>query len=324
MKQLKYTNLNVKTRFIPLVFIILLATSYFVLVYATGSSVNGLLGVMFLFYLPVTLGALVAYAIQLITHSRKNTYLILFCTLLLSFLVCAVFMGEGIICIIIVSPILYIMMIVGAEITHFICKFFWKPNGMFSLAVVPFIMIFFPASETIYDNEQTHHIIINASTEQVWRSINNISDIKPSELSGSWAAKIGVPTPLSATTVVTDSTPTGLVRKCQWHKNIWFDEPITEFIPNKKLGWYFKFYPNSVPKGALDDHVTINGEHFKLLNASYDLQKINDEQTKLTFNVRYQVITNMNWYTSWWADFFINDFSENVLKLYKDRLEQTI
>ncbi len=321
LNQEQYDKLNTVTSLIPLAFILLFAVSYFVLVYAIGAKVTDLLGMMFLVYFPITLGALIAYFIQLTTHSRKNTHLMLILTLSFSFLLCAALLGEGVICIIIASPILYMMMWVGSGWGHFICEKFWRSNTMLSVAFVPFIMMLVPSDETVYDSQKNYNIIINASPQQVWQSINNISEINPSEFPNSWSAKIGVPMPLSATTVATNETSTSLVRKCRWHKNIWFDEPVTEFIPNKKLSWYFKFYPTSVPKGALDDHVTINGKHFKLLTASYELEELSNQRTKLIFNVHYQVITDMNWYSGWWADFFMDDFAENVLQLYKNRLE---
>ncbi len=316
-----YNNLNKKTKLIPLALILLFAVTYFIFIYVIGATKANLVGMMFLVYLPVTLGALVAYFIQLETHSRKNTHLLLFLTLFISFLICSLLLGEGVICIVIASPILYIMMWIGAECTHYICKKFWQSNTLLSVVFIPFIVMFFPHNESIYDSHKEYSIIINASPQQVWHGINNISDIKPDEFSNSWSAKIGVPMPLSATTVPTNDTPSGLVRKCLWHKDIWFDEPVTEYTPNKKLAWYFKFYPTSVPKGSLDDHVTINGDHYKLLEASYELEELSDKQTKLTFNVHYQVITDINWYSGWWADFFMDDFAENVLQLYKNRLE---
>ncbi len=323
MEKLKpvYDKLNWKTRFIPFLLIVLISAGYFALIYATGHEFHDLLGLMFLVYFPMTLGALIAYFMQLTTHSRTGTHSVLFSALFISFLISIAIFQEGSICIVIASPILYFMMWVGAEIMHAICKHLWQSKTMLSIALVPFMAIFMPQEARLYDAHKTYEIVINASPETVWQSINNISAITPDEFPNSWSARIGVPMPLSATTVPSAESPVGLVRKCQWHKDIWFDEPITEIIPNQRLAWYFKFYPNSVPSGALDDHVTINGPHFKLLTASYDLEQLGEQQTKLTFNVNYQVITELNWYAGWWADFFMDDFAENVLLLYKHRLE---
>lgn len=128
-----------------------------------------------------------------------------------------------------------------------------------------------------------------------------------------------VPTPKSAVTVWQNNQK---VRKCEWHSNIKFDEPIISEIPNKQLRWQFVFYPDSVPKGSLDDHVTINGGHFKLLTGQYDLEKLEEKQTRLTFRVNYRITTNINSYAGWWAKKVMTDFSKDVLTLYKNRLEQ--
>ncbi len=103
-------------------------------------------------------------------------------------------------------------------------------------------------------------------------------------------------------------------------KAIYFDEPIISQISNQQLRWNFVFYNNSVPKGTLDDHVTINGKHFKLLNGQYDIQAINDKQSKLTFKVDYAITTNINFYAGMWGRWVMNEFVEDVLGLYKNQL----
>lgn len=184
-----YDKLNWKTGLFPLLLIVLCSVGYFVLVYTTGHKVHDLLGLMFLVYFPLTLGALIAYLIQLTTHSRQRTHTILFSTLLLSFLVSMVFLGEGTICIVIASPILYLMMAIGAEIMHAVCKTLWQSKTMLSVALVPFITMFAPHDDTVYDAHKTYEIVINASPEKVWQSINNISAISPDELPNSWVQK---------------------------------------------------------------------------------------------------------------------------------------
>ena len=81
-------------------------------------------------------------------------------------------------------------------------------------------------------------------------------------------------------------------------------------------------YPDSVPQKTLEDHVTINGEHFKLLLGQYDLEPIDEQNTKLTFNVTYRISTNMNFYAGFWGKWVMNECVEDTVGLYKRRLEK--
>jgi uncharacterized protein (DUF1684 family) len=77
-----------------------------------------------------------------------------------------------------------------------------------------------------------------------------------------------------------------------------------------------------VPKGALDDHVTIGGKHFDLLDTAYRLTPVNAHQTQLAISVHYRVSTDLNWYSGRWADELIGDFAHVILDFYKVRSEQ--
>lgn len=125
---------------------------------------------------------------------------------------------------------------------------------------------------------------------QVWQQLNHAANIQPAEFGASWAARIGVPMPLSAITHMTD---TGRVRKSLWEKQVHFDEPITDWQPERYMRWTYRFDPTSFPPHALDDHVMIGGHYFDLKDTSFTLTPVAGG-TRLDLQAHYRVSTQFN------------------------------
>lgn len=307
-------------KFLPLS-VSLSAILLFVLAHALAGWGDDLLSGQFLIGVPFFVGSWIAYFSNYqqkvaITTIVKRIAI----TLLVITIICAPLLKEGVICIVMASPILFIMMWLGGVLTHWFCHYIWQSKVMHSIALLPLLVLFVPLPETNHTYQSNHSIIINATPDKIWQAINNIDNIQTEEFyqNSQLLPFMQVPTPKSATTVLENGR---WVRKCQWHKGIYFDEPIVSQIPNQQLRWQFVFYPDSVPPKTLDDHVTINGEHFKLLWGQYDITAINPQQSKLSFKVSYRVTTNINFYAGWWANLVMDEFNQDVLTLYKNRIE---
>jgi hypothetical protein len=175
-----------------------------------------------------------------------------------------------------------------------------------------------PEQRSDYFGVAQQSTVINATPAHIWQQLNRAEQIKPHEVQDAWAYKIGVPYPVSGVTV---QTAEGLVRHSTWRKGIHFDEIIQDWQPNRLVRWTYRFRPDSVPQGALDDHVTIGGQHFDLLDTAYQLTPISASQTRLHITVRYRVSTDFNVYTGRWADALIGNFSSVILNFYKVRSE---
>lgn len=294
----------------------------FVFVHLIAGNSDDLLSGQFLIGAPFFVGAFISYLHNYYSPATLmgiSESIIL--TILIIALISAPILREGAICIVMASPILFIAMWLGAYIMNVICRYIWKSKVMHSIALLPFLVLGVPLPETDTTYESHASIIIDAKPEAIWQQLNHITAISNDEFyQNSWLMPfMQVPAPKSAVTVLENGQ---WVRKCEWHKGIYFDEPIVAQIPNRHLRWQFVFYDDSVPKGALDDHVTINGEHFKLLWGQYDITPINAHQSQLSFKVSYRVTTNINFYAGRWANKVMNDFNEDVLTLYKNRLER--
>lgn len=293
----------------------------FVMGYWIAESNTDLLGVQFLIGTPFFIGSWVAYFNNYRHQARfatiaKHIGFVMFGIIGIS----GIILQEGIICIVMATPILMLAMLIGAWLTHVLCAHVWKSKALHSLIILPILVLFVPFSQQSTTYQSSNSIIIKAKPEQIWQTINHIDGIQAQEFyQHSWLMPLmKVPAPKSAITVWQDGK---WVRKCQWHGNIRFDEPIISQIPNQQLRWQFVFYPDSVPPRTLDDHVTINGEHFKLLQGQYDIKAIDDEYSELKFQVSYQVSSSINFYAGWWANKVMSDFNQDVLILYKNRLQ---
>ena len=88
------------------------------------------------------------------------------------------------------------------------------------------------------------------------------------------------------------------------------------------MSWTYQFTPESFPKGALDDHLEMGGRYFNLLTTDYRLEQISAQQTKLILTIDYRLSTEINWYSNLWVRYVLNEFSDVVLHIYKNRLEQ--
>ena len=309
-------------RLLPITILIGLMLLEFIFCYKVAEDSSNLLSMQFLIGVPLFIGATTVY---LASFNRPITtgrvFLLTFWLVLAILAISVPILREGTICIVMASPLIYIAMLSGGLIMQFICNKVWRSKSLYSIALLPLLVLFMPLEQTPETYQAKQSISIEATPEQIWQSINHIENIEPESFyqQSQLLPFMQVPTPKSAITVWENDQ---WVRKCEWHDGITFDEPLISQIANRQLRWQFMFYPDSVPPKTLDDHVTINGEHFKLLLGQYDLEPIDEQNTKLTFNVTYRISTNMNFYAGFWGKWVMNEFVEDTLGLYKRRLEK--
>ena len=311
-------------RLLPALIVIGLTLIEFIFCYRIAEDKSSLLSAQFLIGAPFFIGATAIYLANYYRPiTRGRVFLITFWLVVSILLISVPVLGEGVICIVMASPIIYLAILIGGLLMRLLCQKVWRTKNsktLYSVAILPFLVLFVPLAPTPETYQVTDSIIIHAAPEQIWQSINRIEDIEPKIFyqQSRLLPFMNVPTPKSAVTVWENNQ---WVRKCEWHGDISFDEPLISHIPNRQLRWQFVFYPDSVPPKTLDDHVTINGEHFKLLHGQYDLEPINENSTRLSFNVTYRISSNLNFYAGFWGKWVMTEFVKDTLGLYKQRLE---
>ncbi|WP_227428847.1 hypothetical protein [Psychrobacter sp. I-STPA6b] len=300
---------------------VLSALMVFIFCYAIAHGYERLLSGQFLLGVPFFLGAWVSYFVSYQNPVSSGQIFKAICWLMLAIIIISMpILREGVICIVMASPAIFVLLLLGAFSMRWFCQKIWKSHVLHSVVLLPLLVLFMPWAEQSHTYQHQQSLVIQATPEQIWQAINHVENIEPQQFyqHSKLLPLLGVPTPKSAQTVWENGQA---VRKCEWHKGIYFDEPIISQIPNQQLRWQFKFYPDSVPSGALDDHVTINGEHFKLLLGQYDITAIDPHTSKLTFTVNYRITTNINAYAGFWGKWVMKDFTTDVLDFYKRQVE---
>lgn len=280
--------------------------------------------ISFLLSLPFSIGAIFEYIFSFNRAStlRKLIYrqIILVVVLLL---LGAIFLQEGIICLIMAAPIFLACSISGAFLMRWMCKKTWRPyKRIYSIGLLPLLgLVFLPNLNQYHQGYTVHSLVIQAPREQVFAAINNIQAIQPSEINDSPIFTMGFPKPISGMTVQAQG---GLVRQILWQRGIYFEEKITQSEAPKKLMWRYLFTADSFPKGSLDDHIEMGGDYFNLLTTDYTLEAMSPTQTRLVLRIDYRLSTEMNWYSDLWVQYVLKEFSDVVLHIYKNRLEQSV
>lgn len=231
-----------------------------------------------------------------------------------------VVLREGVICLVILGPLLFTALIAGSGTMQFICAYLWRPTAkIYTLSFLPLLLSFLLPDYSQHHYGQTQReIIIKAPVENVFQAINQIGHIAPEEVPNSFIFKMGFPKPIFG---MTEQRADAMVRTIQWERGVKFEERVLANHPPYLLSWNYQFTPDSFPKGSLDDHVEVGGKYFDLLKTDYQLEKIDEQSTKLILSIDYRVSTEFNWYSKLWADYILSEFSDVVMTIHKNRLE---
>jgi hypothetical protein len=228
---------------------------------------------------------------------------------------------EGLICAILIVPMFAVYGMFGAIIMGIICKATkWPRHAAYSFFALPIVFGAIPSTALEETSIRTvhHEIVVNAPTGKLWAQLMSLEKIEPSEMRHGWMYRIGVPLPESATVRNENES---LVRTLRMGKGIRFEQVSNEWRANEYVRWRYRFAPDSFPKGALDDHVTIGGRYFDVIDTTYRLERLSDTQTKLIGTMSFRVTTEFNWYANHIGDALVGNFTEVALELYKRRAE---
>lgn len=304
---------------------ILLGVLYGILLrvlFELGKYFPGALSFTFVFGAPVVIGAISVY----FSGSDKKISLahkILFpwLSVLAFMLTCLLVALEGFICIVLLSPIFLLLASVGGLIGGYIFNsaLASAKDTLKAIAILPLLMA---VGETFIKEPDIiqvvdSRVVVNAPAEKIWSNIKSIADIQPSEFSPSFMYLIGVPYP-----ELGQFNESKNIRLSRWEKGISFEEKIVEHVDNNYMRWVYNFKPGDIPAEALDQHVTIGGKYFDVVDTVYETKPLSTSQTELHLSIRYRVSTNLNWYANLWAKYLVGDFENQILNVYKNRSEK--
>lgn len=228
---------------------------------------------------------------------------------------------EGLICAVIILPLFVLLGLFGGIVMSGVCRLTNWPGPMLSgLVLLPLLLGNIETGTALPDSRAAveRTTLVSAQPAVVWRELLNTSDIRPGEVEQAWAYRIGVPMPLDGRLLEDAVQPT---RRVHMGKNVYFDEVIAEQRPEEWIRWTYRFYPDSFPPYAFDEHVVIGGRYFDVLETSYRLAPV-AAGTAVTMTLRYRVSTRFNWYALPVSRWLLGDLVDSNLNYYRQRSER--
>lgn len=285
---------------------------------------NAVMTVSFIFLAPFAVGAVTVYCAE---RQRRRTWWFYVAAsmwaTMLAVIGTLVIMIEGIICAIIILPLFSLLGAVGGLIMGLVCRFTnWPKPTVSCILLLPLIGGTFDFDarlpQTVDTVERT--TIVDAGSATVWKQILDAPAIEPAEIDRAWLFRIGVPLPLEGR-LRTDAGET--LRRVRMSKDVYFDEVIEELREPELVRWTYRFYDDSFPPYALDEHVVIGGHYFDVLDTSYTLRP-RGGATELTVRMSYRISTNFNWYARPVMRFLLGDLAERNVEYYRQRSEDAL
>ena len=225
---------------------------------------------------------------------------------------------EALICIVMLLPAFLFSASLGGVIVKLTNESQANAKTSSLLLLLPFVIgpVEKQITNKVTQDQVSTAIKINADRKAVWQHIKSVDSIDESELVWSFAHFVGVPDPVSSKLTKAD---TGGVRKIHWKAGIKFKEIIREWEPYDHFK--YRVQVDTIPPNAIDPHIEVGDEHFRVKSGGYRLQKLAKNQTRLTLYCNYEVATKFNFYSKFWADLFLDDFQQVILHVIKNRCE---
>ncbi len=238
----------------------------------------------------------------------------------LSMVVAVLFKWEGRICLVFAAPIMLLFGMLGGLAARIVWgKFGNGSPGRMSAFAVPLLLLLIEAHvPNPYEIRTVRtEILIHGSANAVWRNIKSVRLIQPTELPQSWVGKVGFPRPLAATL---SHDGVGGVRQASFSGGLVFTETVNRWEPERDLRFSIRANTDSIPKSTLDEHVTIGGAFFDVLDGEYTLEE-RPEGILLHLSSQERLSTHVNPYAGVWTDAVMTAIQKQILVVIRERTE---
>ncbi len=281
------------------------------------------IGFMFLF--PFALGILAVYFGETEgPRSWKFRFFMPWVPSLLLLIIAGIIGWEGSICLIMALPVFLMMSSIGgvAAGTYLNAK---NSRGRKGPLLIFFLLV--PLASSAIENRLPlpqssrtveTQITINAQPHSVWQNIERVREIKPEEQRTSFFHRIGFPRPVEATL---SQEGIGGVRHATFEHGVLFIETINKWEADKELAFSIKADTKSIPPTTLDEHVTVGGPYFDVLQGEYRIEPTPDGKVILHLSSQHRLSTRFNIYAGLWTDYIMRDIQQNILEIIKKRCE---
>ncbi len=193
---------------------------------------------------------------------------------------------EGIVCLIMASPILYAGVLAGAMAGR---AWFSRKNDTLNYCLAPLAMLAIAAEPMLrspHTGVVTDEIQIAAPPAGVWPHVLAFSEIP--DAPDYWLFRLGLPYP-TATTNGGDFV--GANRACQFSGGAVFEEVIAEFVPTQRLTF-------DIVKSPPDPELL---GHLEARRGQFELRDNGDGTTTLIGRTWYSLQVRPTRYFEWWT-----------------------
>jgi hypothetical protein len=227
---------------------------------------------------------------------------------------------EGAICLIFAAPLMLISSMIGGLVAKaFSSRSIYPASGQLSALAIPLLVILVESriAAPLQVRTVETNIVIHAPASIVWDNIKSVRAISSSELPGSWVTRVGFPKPIAATL---SHDGLGGVRNASFTRGLVFTETINRWEPDSELRFSIRANTDSIPPTTLDEHVTIGGAFFDVLDGEYRLERRPDGiQLHLLSNERLS--THFNPYAGVFTDAVMRSIQNQILGVIRTRCE---
>jgi hypothetical protein len=289
-----------------------------------ASVIFSVMSLSFLLGAPMAMGFLTVYiAEREKIHGLAFAIFTPWISILILFLVTIIASFEGWACWLMILPVFLIFASLGGLWAHRVRKRknSNRNNLQLSLAVLlPFIIA--PVEHFIGQSTQSYRayteIEIHATKEQIWGNVTRVRPIKLQQDSAYFTRFLGFPRPIRAEL---DTDAVGGKRKAIFDRGLIFDERVIAYQPYKLMVFTIHANPFQIPSTTMDRHILVGGEFFDVLNGTYQLEPLGNNNYKLRLYSNFKLHTTFNFYADIWAGWIMKDIQQNILKVIKQRSE---
>ncbi len=278
----------------------------FWLEHLNGTAASVLISSDFLL-VPLIMGLVTAFFWKSFTLTTIEYFLYSLLNSAMGLVTAGIFMHEGVICLIIVSPLLLFFVFLGALLGRWLFQY---SNNRLNLSLIPLALAFLAIdvlSPHHYENSVSDQVLIHAAPAQVWTHLAAVPLI--TEKPDYWLFRLGLPYPIQSTV---DGSGIGARRRCVFSHDRVFEEQITEWQPGRKLTFDITHQPR--------DPEILGHAHVE--RGQFVLEDNHDGTTTLVGTSWYELYVYPSWYYDLWAKSITRQVHVRVMNHIKTVCEQ--
>ena len=238
------------------------------------------------FLIPFVMGLAAAWLWRSLSRTLGWSFLDALWVTLAGLAAAALILREGVVCLVIVSPALYVFILCGILLGRIL----FRPDySKLRLTVFPLLALL-TLGDSLYHSEQqavvTDRILIQAPPAKVWPHVLAFPEIP--DRPDYWIFRLGLPYP---TTTTNGGNLVGADRQCIFSNGVVIKERVAEFVPNEKLTFDVAEQPTD-PEAY--GHITLH-------RGQFILQDNHDGTTMLIGSSWYTLHVRPRWYFDLWT-----------------------